>query len=359
MTEDEDWSVGQALTTQSATRMLTGIEGAQAAQDSNPSPHRSNSNRESVNKDDITVSSLDDSSTSTIPRSWDPTEVSSQSAGISVGLEREFESNTYRYTAASMDSFYASIPSQQADRGAFTFYSSPPPPSPSFTPLPRPSPMEYEDSPVSSPARSFSRKPFQKGFRSDSVRTQLLSRGNSTSEWPMASRGSTPPPYTAGLPPRKKWWHWRPAWSMYICLIFGLGCAIGHHAFYSSLNDKIADNQLAMLRYGTILSFATKAAFVAAIVTAFRQRLWVTLRSKLLSVGAVDSLFAATDDVSALFNIETYKSAKLAMLLAVVVWYFLPCYTTSCAGQDQLTRYTGLPRWSLFSPVTHFWWGRF
>lgn len=90
--------------------------------------------------------------------------------------------------------------------------------------------------------------------------------------------------------------------------------------FYASLDGRIADNQLAMLRYGTVLSFAAKAGFVAAVITAYRQRIWVTVRNKLLSVGALDSLFAATDDVSALWNMEIYKKAKLAMGLASLVW---------------------------------------
>ncbi|KAH6647340.1 hypothetical protein BKA67DRAFT_594456 [Truncatella angustata] len=107
---------------------------------------------------------------------------------------------------------------------------------------------------------------------------------------------------------------------MYIFLLFGFCCALGHHLFYASLDGRIADNQLAMLRYGTVLSFAAKAGFVAAVITAYRQRIWVTVRNKLLSVGALDSLFAATDDVSALWNTEVYQKAKMAMALASLAW---------------------------------------
>lgn len=107
---------------------------------------------------------------------------------------------------------------------------------------------------------------------------------------------------------------------MYLSLLFGICCAIGHHIFYKTLDGRPAENQLAMLRYGAVLAFATKAGLVAAIVLAFKQRIWMTVRSKFLSVAALDSLFAATEDLSAMLNVEIYKRAKVAMLLAVFVW---------------------------------------
>lgn len=112
----------------------------------------------------------------------------------------------------------------------------------------------------------------------------------------------------------------RLPWNMYIFLLFGIVCAIGHHIYYSSLNGKPADDQLLKLRYGTILAFGAKAGLCAAVVTAFRQRIWTTVRTRFLSIGAMDSLFAATEDVRALWNWELYKGAKTAMALAVFVW---------------------------------------
>ncbi|KAK8044002.1 hypothetical protein PG993_004026 [Apiospora rasikravindrae] len=130
----------------------------------------------------------------------------------------------------------------------------------------------------------------------------------------------TPPPYAVVLAPPKKWYQLRQAWIMYFFFSFGLLCAAGHHLFYKSLDGKPAVDQLTMLRYGTVLAFAAKAGFLACIVTAFRQRIWATVRNKILSVAAIDSLFAATEDVVSLFNIEVYQKARIAMLLAVVAW---------------------------------------
>ncbi|OTB09399.1 hypothetical protein M426DRAFT_50796 [Hypoxylon sp. CI-4A] len=107
---------------------------------------------------------------------------------------------------------------------------------------------------------------------------------------------------------------------MYLSFLFGVLCAIGHHIFYKTLDGRQAEDQLSMLRYGAILSIASKAGLVAAVVVAYRQRIWTTVRSRFLSVAALDSLFAATEDVTALLNFEVYTRAKVAMLLAAFVW---------------------------------------
>jgi hypothetical protein len=75
-----------------------------------------------------------------------------------------------------------------------------------------------------------------------------------------------------------------------------------------------------MLRYGVTLAYLTKASLMASVVLAFRQQIWATFRSKLLSITAVDSLFAVMEDLSAIFNLEVFQRAKVAMFLAVVVW---------------------------------------
>ena len=132
-----------------------------------------------------------------------------------------------------------------------------------------------------------------------------------------------PPPYyevPQQYTKRKRWWLWRPAWIMYVFFICGFAFAVGHHLFYRGLDGQPADDQLAMLRYGTALAFATKACLVSAVIVAYRQRIWMTVQSKMLSVSALDSLFAATEDLSALWNLEIYKRAKVAITLAILVW---------------------------------------
>ncbi|KAI1333632.1 hypothetical protein F5Y15DRAFT_338359 [Xylariaceae sp. FL0016] len=186
---------------------------------------------------------------------------------------------------------------------------------------PKPAPFQFDDSsatyssPSGSSQSAFS--PFGRfqHRRADS-RTHLLDTPPTSTTW---RTPRTPPPYTAALRTHR-WWTWRPVWTMYLFFLLGIACAVGHHVFYSTLNGRPAHDQLSMLRYGAVLAFATKAALVASVLVAFKQRLWNTVRSKLLSLHALDSLFAATEDLSAMFNAEVYKRAKVAMLLAVFVW---------------------------------------
>ncbi|KAK3943314.1 hypothetical protein QBC46DRAFT_377542 [Diplogelasinospora grovesii] len=127
--------------------------------------------------------------------------------------------------------------------------------------------------------------------------------------------------------PSRRWvwpwsrsWRWHSSWNMYLFFVFGLVCAGAHHAYYSALNGKPVDDQLQMLRYGTFLAFAAKAGLSAAVVVAFRQRVWTTIRTRLMTVAALDSLFAATEDFTALWNWELIRTARTAIALAVFVW---------------------------------------
>jgi len=68
------------------------------------------------------------------------------------------------------------------------------------------------------------------------------------------------------------------------------------------------------------LAFASKAGLSAAVVLAFRQRVWTTVRTRMMRVDALDSLFAASEDLWALLNWEMIRTAKIAVALAVFVW---------------------------------------
>ncbi|KAK4663458.1 hypothetical protein QC763_608540 [Podospora pseudopauciseta] len=112
----------------------------------------------------------------------------------------------------------------------------------------------------------------------------------------------------------------RSKWAMYICLIFGVACAAGHHVFYSTLNGKPATDQLVMQRYGTLLAFGAKAGLGAAVIEASHQRVWVTARKRVMTVGALDSLFSMTESLASFGAWEVLKGAKIAALLALFVW---------------------------------------
>lgn len=147
---------------------------------------------------------------------------------------------------------------------------------------------------------------------------------------------TTAPPYPSpaypspGLAPTSTWsshrrpegWKlgWHPSLSMYICFLFGILCAVGHHIYYASLDGQVAENQSEMLRYGTILAYAAKAGFSAAVISAFKQRVWVTVRSRFMSIRALDSMFAAAEDMVAMLDFEFLRDAKAAYALALFGW---------------------------------------
>ncbi|EAA33028.3 hypothetical protein GE21DRAFT_5576 [Neurospora crassa] len=115
-------------------------------------------------------------------------------------------------------------------------------------------------------------------------------------------------------------WRWRKSWNMYLCLLFGVACAASHHFYYLSLDGRPATDQIKMMRYGTMLAFGAKAGLSAAVIVAFRQRVWTTVRKRFMTVGALDALFSATEDLQAVTSWEMVQSAKVAALLAAYVW---------------------------------------
>ncbi len=75
-----------------------------------------------------------------------------------------------------------------------------------------------------------------------------------------------------------------------------------------------------MLRYGTLLAFASKAGIGAAVVTAFRQRVWTTVRTRFMTIGTIDSLFAAAEDLTAFLDWRVFRGAWTAAAIATFVW---------------------------------------
>ncbi|KAL8336741.1 hypothetical protein RB601_008295 [Gaeumannomyces tritici] len=129
-----------------------------------------------------------------------------------------------------------------------------------------------------------------------------------------------PPPGRDGGRGRLGGLRWHSWWNMFAFGVFGLACAVGHHAFYQHLDGRAATEQIEMLRYGTVLAFGAKAGFSASIVVAYRLKLWAVLRTRLMTVAAVDSMFAATDDLLALFHWDFIRHAKTVAALALFVW---------------------------------------
>ena len=107
---------------------------------------------------------------------------------------------------------------------------------------------------------------------------------------------------------------------MYAMFCIGVVFAGSHHAFYERLDGRRADDQIRMMRFGGLLSYAAKSSLLSAVIFAYRQQIWVTARRKILQLRTIDSLFAAVDEPMTLFNWEFVKKAKVAVALAVLAW---------------------------------------
>ncbi|KAF4450311.1 hypothetical protein F53441_6594 [Fusarium austroafricanum] len=160
-------------------------------------------------------------------------------------------------------------------------------------------------------------------FREDSNASLLMARDISANSPPDMPQG--PPGAPPNRPHRHRlihWWvhEWKPSWSMYVLVFSGIAFAIGHHFYYRGLHNKEANDQQGKFRYGALLAFLSKACFLNAVVLAFRQRVLMMIRRKMLTLSTLDSLFAASEDLTALLNWEAWVNAKFAMALTIFIW---------------------------------------
>ncbi|SPQ23841.1 645e2849-f50d-4257-9e17-de5943f27033 [Thermothielavioides terrestris] len=129
-------------------------------------------------------------------------------------------------------------------------------------------------------------------------------------------------PRWARLTRSRAWMMLSGGWPMYVTFLLGFGFAVGHHGFYSRLDGKPADDQIRMMRFGNLLSYAAKASFVATVMFSYRQQVWVTAIRNVLRLRTIDGLFAALEEPVALFNWEFLKKAPVNFSLAVLAWLF-------------------------------------
>lgn len=113
-----------------------------------------------------------------------------------------------------------------------------------------------------------------------------------------------------------------PLWNMYLFLVLGIALAIGHHAYYQSFHGALVfdDRQLTTMRYGTVLAFAAKSCLVFAVMSAFREQIWLTFSTKFLRVTTLSGMFAAPETPLSLLDLEFLRKAKIAAGLALYCW---------------------------------------
>lgn len=151
--------------------------------------------------------------------------------------------------------------------------------------------------------------------------------------------------------------------SMVALFISGILVAMGHHLFYlrfdktavQSLDDEGASEYLTqtwIIRYGTAFAFVAKTLLAGAIISAYRQQMWINLRNKANSVSTIDAVFAATHDILAFLSPSLLLRAKIPALMALVAWYELSCLLTLRALANH--NFPGVFLWQHLSPLQRY-----
>jgi hypothetical protein len=68
------------------------------------------------------------------------------------------------------------------------------------------------------------------------------------------------------------------------------------------------------------LAVATKILLAVCVGIAVTQYTWSIVRSRPLTLGAIDTMFGATSDPLSIFNLELWRSAAPAILLSALIW---------------------------------------
>jgi hypothetical protein len=113
--------------------------------------------------------------------------------------------------------------------------------------------------------------------------------------------------------------------TMVFLFLCGIAAAIGHHLFYQSLHGtSVGDqrDQLMKIRYGNALAYLTKACLVGSVGVAYKQRVWLTMRAKPLTVRGIDAIWGSLEDPSqfVMGGTDAWRHAKVAMIMAVCSW---------------------------------------
>jgi hypothetical protein len=117
--------------------------------------------------------------------------------------------------------------------------------------------------------------------------------------------------------------HWRQPSYILICVFCAISLSLGHHFYYKSLNGTSsgsASRQQWPIIFGTTFSYLVVHLLGAAVVAAYSQYIWLTVRQRGYTLEALDSFFCMTSDPWAFLNWEILKHGKLAVLLALMSW---------------------------------------
>jgi hypothetical protein len=118
--------------------------------------------------------------------------------------------------------------------------------------------------------------------------------------------------------------HWRVPTVIILAFVAGLAFALGHHAFYSSLDGRPVDdrlfNQQVNLAVGQAFAFLVRASLVISVGASYWQVFWGTVLHGSLAISQVDALAGMLGSVLDLLNLKASTTHPLLLVLALLSW---------------------------------------
>lgn len=130
--------------------------------------------------------------------------------------------------------------------------------------------------------------------------------------------------------------HWKTPLTILAGIFAGICLAIGHHAFYNSLDGAEPSTEIYHLHgfnlsrqqtntaVGTAFAFFIRACLLLSLSSAYAQVFWKALTSSSANtthqLGNLDTAFSALNSLWALVNISAWRSYPLLLLIATTSW---------------------------------------
>jgi len=118
--------------------------------------------------------------------------------------------------------------------------------------------------------------------------------------------------------------HWQAPTVILLAFAVSLALAIGHHLFYTSLDQIPVENnvfsQQTNIAIGTGFAFLFRACLAIATCTAYWQVFWHTALRKTLTVSSADALTGVLGSLVEFTNVRTFFSNPALLALAVLAW---------------------------------------
>lgn len=123
---------------------------------------------------------------------------------------------------------------------------------------------------------------------------------------------------------------------MVAALLVAVAFAIGHDAFYQSLNGKpvlnaqpiallnsssldVSDQQV-YLSLGTLFAFLVKIFLGVSVSTVFDQFVWKSIQTQRTRIGIIDDLLLVLKNAFIVLNPQLWKRSPISMALALICW---------------------------------------